>query len=129
MAQQAPELYYRYEDVVYSPGTDEWGDRYPGPGDVRVHLREYRVLKRTPCGVWLDAPSRWSDRRFVRRDATKQFALPTIEEARVSFLARKKAQARIYTARLHRAEQAIRAMSPPRSTSDVLVSQLVKLGF
>ena len=96
------ELFYRYEDVQYAPSLDEYDDPIPGSGVLRVHLREYRVLKHTPCGVRLGIG------RFVNTQHRKQFAYATKEAAKEAFIARKTRQASIHQARVNRAEKAIR---------------------
>lgn len=93
-----PEHWYRYEDRLYSRGEGE-------PSELRVTLRMYEVIKTTPKGVWLMS---FGPNRFVLKDARKRFACPTIEEAKASFIARKKRQISIYTARVHQAEHAVR---------------------
>lgn len=63
------------------------------------------VMSFTPKGAWiLDARGK---RRFVLFSARKKYALRTVEEAMISFLARKERQHRIYTARLRITENAI----------------------
>lgn len=96
------EKWYRYVDVRFAPAGDEMGNRR-GDGEVSVFVHTFPVLRHTPKGVWLDVHG---EERFVRTDATKRFACPTREEARESFLARKKAQIRILRSRLDRATQA-----------------------
>ena len=107
------DTWYRFEDKYYSPGADEWGDPLPGT-KMEVHLFTYKVIKRTPKGVWL---SRWgygagqpgwhTKARFVLNEATRRFACPTEEEAKQSFIARKQKQASIYRKRAEQAEKAI----------------------
>lgn len=96
------EIFYRYEDVQYAPRLDEYDNPIRGSGLLRVHLREYHVLKHTPCGV------RLTDGRFVNTQRRKQFAHATKEAAREAFIARKTRQASIHQARVSRAERAIR---------------------
>ena len=109
----SPEVWYRCEDIRYSSGTDEWGDPLPGPGRLEIRLYEYTVLRHTPKGVWINGG--YSSRgRFVLRDANKRYACPTIEEARVSFLARKRRERDIHAARARQAAEAIRLMEPAR---------------
>lgn len=98
----AAELFYRYEDVQYAPSLDEYDNPIRGSGALRVHLREYRVLKHTPCGVQLDIG------RFVNTQRRKQFAHATKEAAKEAFIARKTRQADIHQARVNRAVKAIR---------------------
>lgn len=98
------ETWFRYEDVQYAAPVDEF-DRPCGEGQLTVELRKYEVLRHTPKGVWLRLYC--GDKRFVLRDARKKFACPTLALAKESFLARKKCQVRIYTARANRAKRAI----------------------
>ena len=99
------EVWYRYEDRRYSdPNFDDY-EPSSYSSHVRVVLRKYPILRHTPKGVWLG----WSeyDRRFVLKSARKRFACPTIEEAKESFLARKRRQISIYEARLRDAREAV----------------------
>lgn len=96
------EIFYRYEDVQYAPTLNEYDEPVRGSGLLRVHLREYKVIKHTPCGVQLDIG------RFVNTQRRKQFAHATKEAAKESFIARKERQASIHQARVNRAEKAIR---------------------
>lgn len=94
------EKFYRFYDVSYSswdPDAD-----CPGPSYLVVHLTTYQVVKRTPTGVRLLGVD-----RFVSCKTNKRFACPTIEEAKESFIARKKRQKRIHEAWVRRAEKAI----------------------
>lgn len=104
------EIWYRYEDVHYAPPLDEY-ENPCGEGTVEVHLREFKVLKRTPKGVWLVLNYNGyvtSDyRRFVLLDARKQYACPTKEKAIQSFIARKNRQISIYEHRVFRAKKAL----------------------
>lgn len=112
---------YRYEEVHYSLGCDQFDNPYPG---YRLELRllEYRVRRRTPKGAWIE-DDRWPRRlrmaddgqykneidqeRFVLLTARKQFACSTKEDALESFKARKHRQIRILKAHLKGAERAL----------------------
>ena len=105
------EVWYRYEDHLVSLGYDyeydrSWGSR------VEIRLREFEVLRKTPKGVWIDLGCGVfsGGERFVLASARKRYACPTKEEARESFIARKKAQARIYEAGARRAKEALKAL-------------------
>jgi hypothetical protein len=111
--QPGPELMYRYEDVTYAAPFDETGTL---PGTLVVELRTYQVVRRTDKGCWValcsnDTPGGDDQflgmERFVLTGAHKRFACPTIEEARLSFIARKRRQASIYRAKMERALWAI----------------------
>jgi len=105
------EVWYRFTDVAYSTGYCEFTDRSTG-SMIKIELTEHEVVRRTPKGAWINRGSgAWGsmhgELRFVLLSATKRFAYPTKAEAMASFLARKKAQARIYRARMERALRAI----------------------
>lgn len=116
--------WYRYEDVRYAAMVDEFENPI-GEGRTDVNLRVLVVVRVTPRGVWLLPEHVWpqaeykredlqrSGARFVRLSATKQYACPSLEAARISFIARKTAQARIYRARLRQAETALQRAKLP----------------
>lgn len=98
------EFFYRYYEMRFS-SFDSDGDVIPGSGRLEVHLMKIPVIKTTPCGAWIG----WTEgeKKFVNLNWNKRYALPTIEEARASFIARKKREAQIMAARMRTAEQAI----------------------
>ena len=88
--------WFRYYDVLTTAGP-------------RVRLARCPVLRETPKGVWLMGMQYGLENpRFVLRSATKRWACPTEEEALTAFMARKRRQIEIHTARLKRAKQALR---------------------
>ncbi|TGT76186.1 MULTISPECIES: hypothetical protein [unclassified Mesorhizobium] len=98
------EHYYRIDETTYSAGVDEWGDPLPG-GPTRPNLHAYKARKHTPCGVVIDD---YSERgKFINRNWRKQFALPTVEEAIVSYRARKERQIGIYQANIRAINEAL----------------------
>lgn len=105
-----PDLLYRYEDVAYAAPFDDTGRL---PGTVKVELRTYQVIRRTPHGAWISlGPMNAMDdirgtERFIRTDARRRFACPTLDEARESFIARKRRQMAIHQAVVERARWAI----------------------
>jgi hypothetical protein len=119
----ADEIWYRFEDVAYATLSnaelETWGSK------LEIELLRFRVVRHTPKGVWitpeLGGLDGFTPQRFVLRDARKRFACPTIDEAMASFVARKRAQIRIYTARLRRAQQALALLEvrwpPPKTTT------------
>ena len=101
-----PELYYRFEDRLESSGGfDMWGEWEPGPSHPVIHLNTFPVLRHTPKGVWIR--DHGGDRRFICNSWTKRYALPSIEEAKHSFIKRKERQAGIYEARARTARQVL----------------------
>lgn len=72
-----PDRWFRYEDRAGNLGTAE------------IWLMQYRIIRETPKGVWLDD---FTKERFVLHDARKRWAYPTTELARQSFLIRKRKQ-------------------------------------
>lgn len=97
---------YRYDDVQYSAGTDERGDPLPCAGEVRVHLTEYGIVKRTEQGAWIEGFER---PKFVNLTRRKRFACATKQEAMESFLARKSRQRAILSSQLNRVDKAVQA--------------------
>lgn len=98
--------WYRFENFRYAGGVDEWGDPIPGDGRAAVRVVEIAVVKFTPKGAWVI--DHYDDRkRFVLGAARKRYACPTIEEARASFVARKRRQIQILKARARDAEEAL----------------------
>jgi hypothetical protein len=100
--------WFRYEDVAYAQGVDEYGDIIPGEPTIRVLLRKCKVLRETPKGVWVEKYA--GDEVFIRNSATKKYAYSTIEEAKKGFIARKNAQLRILRAGVVRASKALKAI-------------------
>lgn len=125
------DVLYRYEDVHYSRGVDQFDNPLTG-GHIRIQLREYLVLKRTPKGAWIKGCWTWrgmmpmpgketrrdQGERFVLLSARKRFAAETKEQALDDYKARKRRQAGILRARLIAAEQALHAASDPRMEAD-----------
>ena len=99
------EVWYRYEDKYFAPPLDEF-DNPVGGRSLEIHLFKFPVVKTTPKGAWLDIGEHAN--RFASRDATKRFACPTLAEAKESFIARKRKQARIYRKKAEEAEAAVR---------------------
>ena len=86
------EYYWRYDSVWYGNDT------------VKVYLCQYTIDKRTPKGVWV---TDGYTRKHVLHDARKKFAYPSVQEALVSFQARKVRQVQIVRAQLRHAEIAL----------------------
>ena len=119
------DIWYRVEDAVQSHGySDEWGDWHHTGHTPYARLRRFWVIRETPKGVWLiwahkafsadlwTMPERqriaaqdgmkayrdqwWSEKPFfVMHGSLRGRARATIEEAVISFKARKAKQLRI----------------------------------
>ena len=101
--------WWRYVDKAYSV-ADEWGEH--AYSTYQVGEEELKVIKVTPCGVWLAYT--WSIRMtpndlhagmskmLVLDHWTKKFACPTKKLALESYIAKKLRQERIYKAKLDR---------------------------
>jgi hypothetical protein len=100
------EVWYRYEDIVHAYYDRHLATRFGV--NVEVVCREYRVVRHTPRGVWLEVPN-GSKRgeRFVLNDSYKRFAYAKKGEAKKSFLLRKTRQLHILKGQLQRAEESI----------------------
>lgn len=97
------DIWYSIHDVTYAPPVDEF-DNPIGTGRTDYLVRQFRVVKVTPKGVWVTAtPFPGDDRRFILMSATKRLAHPTLEAAVTSFKARKDRQMSILAAGIRRA--------------------------
>lgn len=100
---------YRYDEILYSFGLDQFDDPIPGYR-MELGLTEYEIVKRTPKGAWIRYPlfSLYEDeKKFVLLTARKKFACETKEEALKSFAARKNRQIAILEAKLKVAKEAL----------------------
>lgn len=89
--------------------------RYVDEYDV-VLLKEYRIVRRTPKGVWIQvAPGYPKPKlKFVLNDATKRFAHETRNGAKTSFLARKRRQLSILHNRIIDIEACVQTINEGR---------------
>ncbi len=65
---------------------------------------EYAIIRTTPKGVWVQA---WGVKKFILNNARKRFAYPTLEEAKVSFIARRRKYVQILEAKIENAKHDI----------------------
>lgn len=91
---EPPEYFYRFWD-------DKGG----------CHLDKIRVHRRTKYGAWLCTQKPNGLQAFVLDDGKKKFAYLTIEEAKVSFLARKRWQLIHLKNTTERVTAAVKAMN------------------
>ena len=82
-------------------------------------MSTFEVTKHTKMGVWIDV---YGSKKFVLKDSHKRYACPTIEEALVSYQARKSRQIRILTHKLATAKAALELK--PDSNMSYIDSQL-----
>ncbi len=109
------EVFYRYDAIIYSGGLDEF-DNPLGVGTTSLRLSRYRVVRRTPKGVWVDGG--FFKEKFVLLSARKKFACPTKKEAAVSFAARKKRQIGLLENQLRTARQALELIAQEAAKDD-----------
>ena len=107
--------YYRYVDYResdYFRFFDDYQD-HPGTSHVCVRCDEFKVVRRTKKGVWIMLGYGFAHQglRFILSGTRKKFAAPTKKEAMESFVARKKAQLRIYEARANQARESLKLAS------------------
>lgn len=76
---------YRYDVARFGIGIDEDAP-YQGYS-LSIVLHKYKIVKETPCGVWIEQYFRHN--KFVLSNSHKRFAFPTIKEASESFRRRK----------------------------------------
>lgn len=91
---EPPEYYYRF-----------WDNK------SGCHLDKIRVHRRTKYGAWLCVDKPNGLQAFVLDSGKKKFAYLTIEEAKVSFLARKRWQLIHLAATTERVKDAVKAMN------------------
>lgn len=72
----------------------------------------YHVIKRTPCGAWVYISP--GNKRFILNTGTKRFATADLEEAKTSFLARKRRHLAILRAQINGIEHAVTAIQEGR---------------
>lgn len=100
---------YRFEDCSYATmrnaydGDDEWVSTGP-----ILELEAFAIRSVTPQGFTIHA-SNGHGWRFISHLTRKKFALPTIEAALESYIARKEKQASIYENKAKQARQMIAA--------------------
>ena len=97
--------WFRYREVRYAAPLDEW-DTPMGLGRVVLELDCIPLIKETPKGVWVGHSP--CTKRFVLKAAKKHYACSTEQEAKESFIARKKRQIRILKSQLRNAEEALK---------------------
>lgn len=95
---------YRFEEHSYASSSGWDDDDYVI--STYIELTAYPIRKPTPQG-WTIPAENGLGWRFVSKHTTKQFALPTIELALKSYIARKERQASIYDAKANKARNLI----------------------
>jgi hypothetical protein len=121
------ENWYRYEDVALPNGYFDVDGEYvtSGPSTIRVELRECKVVRETPKGVWVEKFD--GHETFVRHSATKKYAYSTLEEARKGFIARKNAQLRILNAGVRRCQHALLVMKHENELRNIAGNMLYNM--
>lgn len=109
------EFLYRYEEVRWSLGVDEFDNPFPRY-NLEIILRKYPVFKKTPKGAWIRYEFDQEPFKFVNLIARKRFACRTIEEAKESFVAHKKRQIQLLRNRLSEAEEGLKIVGTNKKT-------------
>jgi len=95
---------------------------YHVEGRIQTRMERFPVLKKTPCGAWIntgsDYPGYEVSKKFVRlfqqdMPTFKRWACPSEEEAIVSYRRRKASQVKILRGQLLRAEAELKEASRP----------------
>ena len=97
-----PTMLYRYEDVLLN-----W-DYNTNQAKVKIYLEDYKMLRETPCGYWIDTSGYGkSYETWVSKTSKKRFAYPTKHEALLNLKYRKQRQIKLLKVNLSRAEAAL----------------------
>lgn len=80
---------------------------YRYDGYEKLELDEYYVVKETRCGVWVSNGWEGSKPKLVLNGTYKKFAYETIEEARDSYIRRKKWHIKHLLRQMERAKQGL----------------------
>lgn len=78
---EEPEFYYREVNSLWTSDL------------LAISVLKFRVIRRTPKGVWVVPDYYWpceKRKRFILDGKGRRYAYPTREEARASFIIRKK---------------------------------------
>lgn len=87
---------------------------------ARITLETFEVVRETPKGCYISV---YGEEKFVRNDAKKRYAYPTVEEAMANFRARTARCITILRAQLRQAEAYLGAIDKP-DTLQSLVSEI-----
>jgi hypothetical protein len=93
------DLYYYRIDDQRSRHYDIEADCSVGPTLHSLQLRQYKVLKFTNKGLWID---RYGSKKFILTKARRRFAHATYEEALEAYIKRRRRQASLLYAQLER---------------------------
>ncbi len=90
---------------------------YEESQSAHCSLHEYRVVKQTPCGVWIEL-YHGGKRKFINLQCEKKWAHPSVADAMYSLKRRKQRQVRILAAHLAYAERCLDALNDGIQPSD-----------
>ena len=88
------------KDVLY-----RYDIKYMYSGIRELKLNEYKIIKRTRCGVWINLD--YGRKKFVNLTANKKWACETEEQAKKSFKMRKIRQAEKILSQLGEVKRAL----------------------
>ncbi len=108
------EIFYRYEHRWEGVPED---CECPLEIDVVVRLREYHVIKRTPCGVWLRIGQ--TRKKWTNTTGKKRYAHESKRDALDAFIARRQRELDILD---HRREVSKSALFAAKRKADELLS-------
>lgn len=116
----APDSVYFYR--AREERHHDWDENYEVAyyRDTGVLIERYRVMKFTPKGAWIEDGQHWKSKRFIRLEASKRFACSTVEEALISFRARKSRQLQILHAQIRSINDALKSLDKAAGKSDIL---------
>jgi hypothetical protein len=87
---ETPKVVYRYDGYEY------------------LQVTEFKILKETPKGYWIEIDDYTYPKMWIAKDARRSFAYTTIEAARISYRKRKVKHIEKLEAQLKKAKQGLK---------------------
>jgi hypothetical protein len=77
------------------------------PPRISLELKEFKLLRETPCGFWICTTGFFFTKKWVSKTSRRRYAFPTKEEALKNFQKRTEKRIRILTNQLDACKQGL----------------------
>ncbi len=118
------EIFYRYEIKIGGSPVDP-NDPWRFGTDLFVYVKEFPVIRRTPCGVWLRVGL--AGEKWTNTTCRKRYAHETKEAALEAFLARRRKQRCILHDQIKVCRKALRVAE--KNTDELLKNGVARTTF